>query len=125
MSNHGLYPIIVLQSRYRGTYEGGEWFAISGFENLSGGLIDYLEGDDCDAVDFWDAKHDFPIAVGSTPNEAVNLLVANYSNSGTDSIPYKTVINSTSFSTNSHSDFKNTHIERTGFYEKSMGFGGD
>ncbi len=120
-----LYPIIVMQSRYGGTYEGGPWFAISGFENLSGGLIDYLEGDDCDAVDFWDAKHDFPIAVGNTPNEAVNLLVANYSNSNTDSISYKTVINSTSFSTNNHSDFKNTHIERTGFYEKSMGFADD
>jgi hypothetical protein len=124
MSNHGLYPIIVFQSRYGGVYEGGEWFAISGFENLSSDLNDYFEGGDCDAVDFWGKKHNFPIAVGNTPNEAVNSLIANYSNDS-NSIPYKEIITPKSFSNSNHLGFSNTHIERTGFYERSMGFASD
>ena len=124
MSEIELYPIIVLQSRYGGVYEGGEWFAISGFENLSSGLSKYFEGDDCDAVDFWSDEHDFPIAVGSSPNDAVNLLIAKYSSSG-DSIPYRDAIASTSINKTKTNSFKDMHIERTSFYEQSMGFAGD
>ena len=121
MSNHGLYPIIVFQSRYGGIYEGGEWFAISGFENMSSDLNDYFEGDDCDAVDFWEKEHTFPIAVGKTPNEAVNSLLAKYS-SNSESIPYKEAIESTAINKPKTISFNDTHIERTSFYERSMGF---
>jgi hypothetical protein len=124
MSNHGLYPIIVFQSRYGGVYEGAEWFAISGFENLSSGLLEYFEGGDEDAVEFWSTKQNFPIAIGNTPNEAVNSLIANYSNDS-NSIPYKEIVTPKSFGNNSHPSFSNTHIERTGFYERSMGFASD
>lgn len=121
MSKSNLYPIIVFQSRYSGLYEGGEWFAISGFENLSSDLNNYFEGDDCDAVDFWRKEHNFPISVGSTPNEAVSSLLANYSSNG-ESIPYKEAIASTAINKPKAISFNDTHIERTSFYERSMGF---
>jgi hypothetical protein len=116
---------MVFQSRYGGAYEGGEWFAISGFENLSSGLLEYFEGEDEDAVSFWSKEHDFPIATGNTPNEAVNLLLANYSKTTNDSVPYKKVIESTSMNKPEYTSFSNTHIERTSFYERSMGFAND
>jgi len=121
MPKHDLYPVIVFQSRYGGVYEGGEWFAISGFENLSSDLNDYFEGGDCDAVDFWGKEHNFPIAVGNTPNEAVNSLIAKYSLNG-ESIPYKEAIASTAINKPKTISFNDTHIERTSFYERSMGF---
>lgn len=121
MSKHNLYPIIVFQSRYSGVYEGGEWFAISGFENLSSGLDEYFEGDDCDAVDFWAKKHNFPIAVGDTPNDAVNSLIATFA-PDENSIPYKQAIASTAINKQKSTSFNEMHIERTAFYERSMGF---
>ena len=121
MSNNNLYPIIVFQSRYGGIYEGGEWFAISGFENMSSGLQGYFEGDDCDAFDFWEQEHTFPISTGNTPNDAVNSLLAKYSLSG-ESISYKEAIESTAINKPKTISFNDTHIERTSFYERSMGF---
>lgn len=121
MSKHDLYPIIVFQSRYSGVYEGGEWFAISGFENLSSDLNDYFEGDDCDAVDFWEKNHDFPIAAGSSPNDAVNSLIAKFA-PDSNSILYKQAIASTAINKPKSTSFKDMHIERTSFYERSMGF---
>lgn len=122
MSKHDLYPIVVFQSRYGGVYEGAEWFAISGFENMSSGLDEYFNGDDDAAVDFWHQDHEFPIAVGNTPNEAVNSLIANFSKSDT-SVSYKEIVSSTSINKPKAPGFHDVHLERTGFYEQSMGFG--
>ena len=53
-AEYDLYPIVIMQSRYGGTYEGGKWIAIGNFSSIQdAGLSDYVSGDDGDAVDFW------------------------------------------------------------------------
>lgn len=77
------YPIVIRESRYQGTYEGGKWHAIP---NCDGGeawdmdYFDYLHGDDEDAVSFWfDSDSVKRIGVGETPNEAlVDLYRKNF-----------------------------------------------
>ena len=73
----GLYPVVVRQSRYSGIYEGGIWFAMPSHEelDLTEPYIDYLHGDDCDAVDFWDSDIAKTFGVGDTPDEAVLDLI--------------------------------------------------
>ena len=109
-----LYPIMVIQSRYGGIYEGGAWFAVAGTHNLSTDIMDYLEGDDCDAIDFWAKEHDFPIATGQTPNEAVSNLVIRENAKNQNSVPYKQVLTQNSM--------KDISIERTSFYQEHSGF---
>lgn len=77
-----MYPVIIVESRYGGTYESGRWHAIPRYwfdktrQEMSDdewGYYCYLHGDDCDAIDFW--QSDFAIkkiGVGMTPDEALN-----------------------------------------------------
>ena len=68
---YDLYPIVIMQARYGGTYEGGAWLAIGCFESLEkAGLKDYVEGDDCDAVEFWTSGKSWKIGRGPNPNSA-------------------------------------------------------
>ena len=84
MSTAGLYPIVIQLCRYSGVYEGGRWFAVvdpagkrQEFKEEMFLFDEYVEGDDCDAVDFWGS--DFALdhfGVGDTPNDALfNLLL--------------------------------------------------
>lgn len=66
------YPLVVRQSRYGGVYEGGEFFCYSGSTGLSEAYFAYLDGDDCDAVDFWNGEEATTFGVGSTPNDALS-----------------------------------------------------
>ena len=69
---YDLYPIVVMQARYGGTYEGGKWIAIGCFESIEkSGMTDYVSGDDCDALDFWLSDEAKIIGRGSNPNSAV------------------------------------------------------
>lgn len=73
-----LYPIVIRQSRYGGTYEGGSWHAIGSWddENISNNYMDYVFGDDGSAVDFWmDSDESKLIGIGNTPNEAYEDLL--------------------------------------------------
>lgn len=79
-----MYPVIIVESRYGGTYETGKWHAIPQFwfdktktemSDDEWGYYCYLYGDDCDAIDFW--QSDFAIGkigVGMTPDEALKDL---------------------------------------------------
>jgi hypothetical protein len=81
ISETGLYPIVIRQSRYSGIYEGGLWFAMPSHEevDLTEAYIEYIHGDDCDAVDFWDSDIAKTFGVGNTPDEAItDLLAKNY-----------------------------------------------
>lgn len=84
---HGLYPIVLIQDRYSGTYSGGEWLAIReattmeydgnyGRETARAPLLlhEGPNGDDGDAMAYWCDPPDW-IAVGRTPNEAVENLI--------------------------------------------------
>lgn len=76
------YPIIVLQDRYRGTYSGGPWLAISVADRLENGayrVIRCLEGgpsgDDLEAQDFWANPPEW-IEAAESPDQAVARLKA-------------------------------------------------
>jgi hypothetical protein len=66
-----MYPIIITQSRYSGTYEGGKWFAYHSDIPLTLAYYDYIDGDDCYAVDFWNSDESRLFGIGDTPNEAL------------------------------------------------------
>ncbi len=70
-----MYPITIRQSRYGGTYEGGEWYAYHGDIELTQGYYDYIDGDDCDALDFWDSDDSKFFGIGDTPNQALEDML--------------------------------------------------
>lgn len=68
-----MFPIIIVQSRYGGTYEGGEWFALSNAEEPTETLLEAL-GEDAECAG-WFADNAHRIGVGDNPNDAyINLL---------------------------------------------------
>lgn len=72
------YPIMVVQSRYSGVYEGGNWHAIPNADAgwmWSEGYADYLFGGDEDAVEFWHSEEAEQVGRGGTPNAAVLDLI--------------------------------------------------
>ena len=82
----GLYPIAIVQSRYGGTYEGGEWHAIADYEvfldcgndapDYVTAYHEYATGDDCAAFDFWQLDYArMRVGVGDTPNDALASLL--------------------------------------------------
>ena len=78
-----LYPIAVVQDRYRGTYSGGAWLAIANASDLVDGTVtraqfclvadDGPSDSDVEAARFWRNPPDW-IAVGQTPEEAIEAL---------------------------------------------------
>lgn len=72
-----LFPVVVIEDRYIGTYSGGAWIAVAN-ATRSGRLDSVLDGafgDDCAASDWGCDKPEW-CAVGSTPDEAVQALYA-------------------------------------------------
>jgi hypothetical protein len=79
------YPIMVIQSRYSGVYEGGSWHAIPNADAgwmWSEGYSDYLFGGDEDAVEFWHSKDAEQVGRGGTPNAAVLDLIERHNGVG-------------------------------------------
>lgn len=76
-----LYPIIVVQSRYGGTYEGGSWHALPNADaawTWSEGYAEYMFGGDQEAMIFWKSPDAAKVGRGNTPNAAVlDLLERN------------------------------------------------
>lgn len=75
-----LYPIAVIEDRYRGVYSKGEWLAIGQSDRLEEGayrvvrcLQDGPHGDDSEAALFWSDPPGW-IASGRTPDEAIRNL---------------------------------------------------
>lgn len=76
-----LYPIVILEDRYTGTYGGGAWIAIANADRKVKGtnrivhcMMDGPSAGDPQAIAFWANPPDW-IAVGSTPDEAKAALV--------------------------------------------------
>jgi hypothetical protein len=70
-----MYQIQINESRYSGVYEGGKWYALNGNFEKTPAYYLYLDGDDCDAVNFWESDSSKLIGVGETPDEALADLV--------------------------------------------------
>lgn len=79
-----LYRIIISQSRYGGLYEGGKWFAYSTSLNIPASFYEYLDGDDCDALDFWSGKDSENFVVGESPDETFAKLKTKQNLHGVD-----------------------------------------
>jgi len=72
--NLTLYPIVIRESRYQGTYEGGKWHAIPECNSDTWNMdyFEYLYGDDDAATKFWwESEAAKKIGVGKTPNDAL------------------------------------------------------
>lgn len=131
----GLYPVVVRQSRYSGIYEGGLWFAMPGHEeiDLAESYIDYLHGDDCDAVDFWESDIAKTFGVGDTPDEAVLDLMNKNESLGkneTASQPYLEIREKFELEVGERKapfskgppETSQIHVERTSYFEISSGY---
>ena len=131
----GLYPVVVRQSRYSGIYEGGIWFAMPSHEelDLTEQYIDYLYGDDCDAVDFWDSDIAQTFGVGSTPDEAVLDLITKHdvlSKNEPANPPYLDIREKFELEIGQRqvpfskgpSETAKIHVERTSYFEISSGY---
>jgi hypothetical protein len=86
IANIDLWPVAIIQDRYMGSYSKGEWLAIAdstadyssdlGVTNrVDWCLLDGPHGDDVAARIFWSSPPAW-IAVGNTPNEALDNLIA-------------------------------------------------
>lgn len=76
---------MVVQSRYGGTYEGGEWHALPNADAgwmWSDAYSEYVFGGDEDAVDFWQSPDAEKVGRGGTPNSAVLDLVKRHKKMG-------------------------------------------
>ena len=134
----GLYPVVVRQSRYSGIYEGGLWFAMPchGEIDLAESYVDYLHGDDCDAVDFWDSDMARTFGVGGTPDEAVADLLAKHNDvqaRDDDDSAYIDIRNQFQLTIEKRKEtfVRNSeitsyiHLERTTYFEKGSGYKND
>lgn len=81
ISEPSLYPVSILEDRYDGTYSGGSWIAIAASDEFIGDMTRYRyvydgahDGDD-GAANFWaESKNCKWIAVGNSPQEALDNL---------------------------------------------------
>ena len=78
----GQYPLILAKDRYGGTYSNGEWLAIREADEVIAGMpraawvLEFGPGDsDTKAGAFWAEPPDW-IAVGATPDQAIDALLA-------------------------------------------------
>ena len=72
------YPVAIIEDRYSGTYSGGKWLAFSCANERIFGLACF--GGDGDAMAFW-LEPPKDIGVGSTPQEALEKLLSQISDS--------------------------------------------
>jgi hypothetical protein len=113
------YPLVVQQSRYGGVYEGGHFFCYSGRAPLPDAYFDYLEGDDCDALDFWSSEEAKSFGLGDNPNDALDDFCKKNSFLTAESTEYKHIVSGfeSRILANRHST---ESIERTDYYQMTQ-----
>jgi hypothetical protein len=74
-----LWPIVIVQDRYRGTYTGGEWVAIGQADYFLGAstLEDTVWGDDASCMEWAHRNiHQLKqVGIGDTPEKALEDLI--------------------------------------------------
>lgn len=70
-----LWPIMIVQDRYRGTYTGAQWIAIPQAD-MAEDLETTVWGDDIECIDWADSfiKKDKRVGIGDTPDQALSDL---------------------------------------------------
>lgn len=126
--NH-LYPVVIVQSRYGGIYEGGAWFCIPQCTDIPEDAV----GDDCDCVDFWMSDRAKQIGVGDTPDLALaSMLNKNNIDYSGDEPLYASVLKE--FRNPSKDNYPlrvsnflltDVYIERTDYFGRFSGFASD
>lgn len=76
-----LWPIAILQDRYRGTYTGGDWIAIPQAD-LAEDFEATVWGDDLECMDWAERyiRENKRVGVGNTPDEALADLMTTAEN---------------------------------------------
>lgn len=69
------YPTFIIQARYSGVYEGGSWIAIPNFNHMDELIVNYLEGEDDDAIDLVSSDMWKSVGVGKTPEQAYKMML--------------------------------------------------
>lgn len=74
-SIQGMWPVIIVQDRYNGTYARGRWIAVScaDEENRLQTVMDEANGGDGEAMTFWASPPTW-VAVGDDPAQAIRNL---------------------------------------------------
>jgi hypothetical protein len=69
-----LYPVVIYEDRYGGTYSGGRWLAVAQGDNPERNL--FLTGayDGDSEASFWGSNLPKWVGVGATPNDALEDL---------------------------------------------------
>ena len=65
-----IYPVVIREARYGGIYEGGKWIAFPECDEFTEAMLNYFEGDDCDAVDLFTDEYKQTVGIGESPNHA-------------------------------------------------------
>lgn len=69
------YPTFIIEARYSGVYEGGKWISIPNFDMKNQLILDYLEGEDDDAVDLVNSDIWKTVGYGKTPQSAYKMML--------------------------------------------------
>ena len=65
-----IYPVVIREARYGGIYEGGKWIDFAECDEFTEAMLNYFEGDDCDAVDLFTDEYKQTVGIGESPNHA-------------------------------------------------------
>lgn len=111
------YSVIIRQSRYGGVYEGAQFFCYSETFILPESYFAYLDGDDCEAVDFWGSADSENFGRGNSPDGAlIDFLSRNEAN-GQNFYDYKKIV--AAFDNRVADLHLTEHVERTDYYQLS------
>lgn len=75
-----IYPVVVVQTRYGGAYEGGQWVAFAGWsiEDINSQFDDIFGDDERRCMIWWEKhKNDVTIATADSADSAVENLYSN------------------------------------------------
>lgn len=74
------YPLTVMQARYGGSYEGGDWLAFNCYPDV---IDKDSHGDDISCSGFWGFGQGQPmVGRGATPNKAIFDLIKRLGSDG-------------------------------------------
>ena len=69
-----LYPVVIREARYGGTYEGAKWIAFPECEEFTEAMNNYFYGDDSDAIDLFTDEYKKTVGLGVSPDHAYSDL---------------------------------------------------